>query len=131
MAHAGTSKKSARVSGRRKAATAIVERNARAASAKSDRSTSDAKRRSRSLKKSSAASPARKTKSACALDLLRRAEGATLTELMATTGWQAHSVRGFLSGTVRKRLQLPLRSAAGDGGRRYKIDAGASTHDAS
>lgn len=131
MASAATSKKGTRVSGRGKATTAIVERNARAANAKSDRSASDAKRRSRSRMKSSAASSARKTKSACVLDLLRRAEGATLTELMAATGWQAHSVRGFLSGTVRKRLQLPLRSPASDGGRRYTIDVGASTHDAS
>lgn len=130
MAHATTSKKSARVSGRGKAATATEERNARTARAKPDRSRSGAKRHSRSLAKLSAAS-VRKTKSAYALDLLRRAQGATLTELMAATGWQAHSVRGFLSGTVRKRLQLPLRSAAGDGGRRYTIDVGASTHDAS
>ena len=126
---ATTSKKGTRFSGRGRAATAIVERNARAASAKSDRARG-AKRHSRSLAKLSAAS-ARKTRSAYALDLLRRAEGATLTELMAATGWQAHSVRGFLSGTVRKRLQLPLRSAVGDGGRRYTIDVGASTHDAS
>jgi hypothetical protein len=41
---------------------------------------------------------------------------------MKSTGWQAHSVRGFLSGTVRKRLGLALISEAGDSGRRYRID---------
>ena len=61
------------------------------------------------------------TKSATVLALLGRAEGATLVELMAVTHWQAHSVRGFLSGTVRKRLGLALTSEAGAEGRRYRI----------
>lgn len=43
------------------------------------------------------------TKTARILALLERTDGASLDELMAATGWQAHSVRGFLSGTVRKK----------------------------
>lgn len=57
-----------------------------------------------------------------ALKLLRRKRGATITELQATTGWQAHSVRGFLSGTVRKKLGLELSSERGsDQVRRYTV----------
>jgi hypothetical protein len=41
-------------------------------------------------------------------------EGATLDELMALSGWQAHSVRGFLSATIRKRLNLPRHSDVKD-----------------
>ncbi len=62
---------------------------------------------------------------------LRGAKGMTLAQLCELTGWQAHSVRGFLSGTVRKKLGLNLTSEAGkDGVRRYRIadrDDGASS----
>ncbi len=56
------------------------------------------------------------------LELLRRPAGAGLEELQAATGWQAHSVRGFLSGTVKKKLGLTLNSdQTGDRPRRYRI----------
>lgn len=62
------------------------------------------------------------SKSEEVLKLLRRKRGATLAELQAATGWQAHSVRGFLSGTVRKRMGLTLGSETGtDGVRRYVL----------
>jgi hypothetical protein len=58
------------------------------------------------------------------LDLLKRPDGATLAELMKATGWQAHSVRGFLSGTVSKKLGLAVTSAkVEDGERTYSIKA--------
>jgi hypothetical protein len=58
------------------------------------------------------------------LGLLRRKQGATIAELQKVSDWQAHSVRGFLSGTVKKRLTLNLQSAKGkDGERRYAIAA--------
>ena len=63
------------------------------------------------------------TKTATVLALLRGPSGATLADLMQATGWQAHSVRGFLSATVRKKLGLPLVVEAGESGRHYRIAA--------
>ena len=62
------------------------------------------------------------TKSSQCLTLLRRSEGATIEELMTATGWQSHSVRGFLSGAVKRKLGLTVTSAVGqDGVRRYHV----------
>lgn len=53
---------------------------------------------------------------------LRSAKGVTLGQLTDLTGWQQHSVCGFLSGTVRKKLELTLVSELGkDNVRRYRI----------
>ncbi len=66
--------------------------------------------------------PGTKSKQDTVLQLLRRPSGASTAELEKATGWQAHSVRGFLSGTVKKRLQLPLSSERSENGvRRYMI----------
>lgn len=57
------------------------------------------------------------------LKLLRRKGGATLPDICSETGWQVHSARGFLSGTVRKKLGLTLHVEKGDdGARRYRLD---------
>jgi len=64
------------------------------------------------------------SKGAIILGLLKREGGATLEELMQATGWQKHSVRGFLAGTVNKKMGLALMSVKGDDGvRRYSIPA--------
>jgi hypothetical protein len=63
------------------------------------------------------------SKQAALLELLQRPEGASLDQLMVVTGWQRHSVRGVLSGVVRKKLSLPLSSAVEDGVRIYRIAA--------
>src|SRR6202163_3214388 len=52
------------------------------------------------------------------LDLLKRLEGATLKGLMKATDWQAHSVRGFLSGTIGKKMGPTIVSTKGDDGER-------------
>lgn len=68
-------------------------------------------------------SPKASTKMQTCLDLLERKTGAALSELMAATSWQAHSVRGFVSGTVRKKLgHSIITSRDNDGGCRYRID---------
>lgn len=65
---------------------------------------------------------AKSTKSSQCLTLLRRNEGTTVTELMAATGWQSHSVRGFLSGAVKRKLGLTVTSSVEqDGVRRYHL----------
>jgi uncharacterized protein DUF3489 len=64
------------------------------------------------------------SKSAKILDLLKRPDGATSKELMKATGWLPHSVRGFLSGTVRKKMGLTVTSTKGqDGQRTYSVEA--------
>ena len=65
-----------------------------------------------------------KTKKQTCIDMLKRPKGASLAELQMATGWQPHSVRGFLSGTVRKLEGITLATNAEDGGeRRYRIEA--------
>ena len=56
------------------------------------------------------------------LALLSNQAGTTINELQTATGWQAHSVRGFLAGTIKKKLGLILDSQkAEDGVRRYRV----------
>ena len=58
--------------------------------------------------------------------LLQSPTGATIEAMMKATGWQQHSVRGFLAGVVRKRLKLKLGSKKVDGNRVYQIASGNS-----
>jgi hypothetical protein len=63
------------------------------------------------------------TKSEIVLKKLRSAKGVTIEALMEATGWQAHSVRGFLSAVVKKEAWAALVSETGkDGTRRYRLD---------
>ena len=64
------------------------------------------------------------SKTAQVLDLLKRPDGATLKELMKATGWMPHSVRGFLSGAVGKKMGLKVISTKAENGERsYSVKA--------
>jgi len=90
--------------------------------AKAAKKASPAKKAPKAAKKAGAARDG--SKAAKILDLLKRADGATLKELMKATAWQAHSVRGFLSGTVSKKMGLKITSTkAEDGERSYSVKA--------
>jgi hypothetical protein len=94
--------------------------------AKSGKQASPPKKATKGAK--SAKSPKKATgarqgsKTAKVLNLLKRSGGATRKELMKATGWQAHSVRGFMSGVLGKKMGLMVASTkAEDGERRYSI----------
>ena len=61
------------------------------------------------------------TKAESILALLRKPGGATLKALMEATGWQAHSVRGFISGQLAKKMRLKIKSMKRAGERVYSV----------
>ena len=68
----------------------------------------------------------RPSKQDAVIAMLRRAEGATVDEVVSATGWQRHTVRGVFSGTLKKKLGLTLASAQEERGRVYRIAEPAS-----
>jgi hypothetical protein len=63
------------------------------------------------------------TKAEQIIALLRQPSGATLNSIIMATGWQAHSVRGFVSGHLVKKMGLPVKSFRRDGERVYAINS--------
>ena len=89
---------------------------------KSAKKASPGKKAPKGAKKAAGARDGSKT--AKVLDLLKRTGGVTAKELMKATGWQPHSVRGFLSGTIGKKMGLTVTSTkAEDGERTYSLKA--------
>ena len=91
------------------------------AKVKSANKTTPAKKGAKAAHKAPAATAQRVrpgSKTAKVLDLVKRSGGATLKQLMKATGWQAHSVRGFLSGTLGKKMGLKIESSKNNDGER-------------
>lgn len=108
-----------------KKATATPTTKARAAkrSAKTALRKAEPAPRAASVKKPATA-PRGGTKTDKILDLLKRPGGVSLKELVKATGWQPHSVRGFLSGTIGKKMGMPVESFKGtEGDRCYRLSA--------
>jgi hypothetical protein len=76
--------------------------------------------RSRKAAKAEDATPTARdgSKKAIVIDLLKRPEGATLKQITEATAWQAHSVRGFISGSLSKKMGLNVESSKRDDGER-------------
>lgn len=81
------------------------------------------KRAARRLAKPSNAAPTAPSKLATVIQMLKRPSGTTINDLSTATGWQTHSVRGLLSGTIKKKLGLKLTSEKTEGVRSYRISA--------
>jgi len=96
-----------------------------ASKGKASKKTSPAKKGAKAPKKATKAKPetARTgSKTEKVLELLKRSGGATLSEIMKATDWQPHSVRGFISGTLGKKMGLKVESAKNETGERvYSI----------
>jgi hypothetical protein len=93
--------------------------------AKSTKSAKKGTPRKKSAKRAKVARTARDgSKAAKVMDLLKRPDGTTMKELMKVTAWQDHSVRGFLSGTISKKMGLTVTSSKSeDGERSYSVKA--------
>jgi Protein of unknown function (DUF3489) len=106
-----------------KKATASARRgNIAPAKGKAGKEATPAKKAPKGAKKTTGARDGSKT--ATILELLKRPGGVTAKELLKTTGWQPHSLRGFLSGTLGKKMGLAVASTKGeDGERSYSVKA--------
>jgi hypothetical protein len=101
-----------------KKAAPKANRNAKAAAKKA------ATKKSVAKKAAKVTPPREFSKKAIVLDLLRRKGGATMAEIQKATDWQAHSVRGFISGALGKKMGLKVDSTRSESGERcYRIAA--------
>lgn len=86
------------------------------------KATPAAKKTPKAARTKEAAAPRAESKGAKVLELIARAKGATLAELMKATEWQAHSIRGFIS-TAAKKYKVTIDSSKNDKGERVYTTA--------
>ncbi|MGO9229865.1 MAG: DUF3489 domain-containing protein [Bryobacteraceae bacterium] len=102
----------------RKKGTPKAKRSVKAAAAKNE---AKASKKATKPTQTKATAPRTESKGARILEMIGRAKGATLAEIMAVTGWQAHSVRGFIS-TAGKKHGMKIESLKNESGDRvYQI----------
>ena len=94
----------------KKASKPAAKKDAKPASKKASKTEKDA------------AVPREFSKKAIVLDLMRRKDGATMAEIAKATDWQNHSIRGFISGNLTKKMGLTVESSKNEAGERtYRI----------
>jgi Protein of unknown function (DUF3489) len=123
-AHVASEKDSSKKGASQKKGAPKGQKTAKGAKTKAAAPNKEAKAGKKAVKPAPAkktSAPRAESKGAKILALIGRPKGATLAEIMKATGWQAHSVRGFLS-TAAKKHKLNLESAKNEAGERvYKI----------
>jgi hypothetical protein len=113
----GASQKKGAPKAKKAAKTAPPKKEAKTAPKK------DAKQTAKPSKQASKPAESRDgSKKGIVIDLLRRKEGATMAEIAKATGWQNHSIRGFISGQLTKKMGLTVESSKNEAGERtYKL----------
>jgi hypothetical protein len=116
-----TNKAASQKKGAPKGQTAAKSANTKAAAPKKE---AKAKKASKPAPAKKTTAPSAESKGAKIVEMIGRAKGATLAEIMKATDWQAHSVRGFLS-TAAKKNRIKIESAKNEGGERVYSLCGA------
>jgi hypothetical protein len=125
-AHVAPEKAPATKAASKKKEAPKAKKTAKSAKAKAASPKKEAKARARAGKKAArperkASAPRAESKGAKIIDMIGRAKGATLAEIMKATDWQAHSVRGFIS-IAAKKHSINIESSKNEAGDRvYKI----------
>jgi hypothetical protein len=113
-----TNKAASQKKGAPKGSTAVKGANTKAGAPKKE---AKAKKAAKPAPVKKTTAPRAESKGAKIIEMIGRAKGATLAEIMKETDWQAHSVRGFLS-TAAKKNRIKIESSKNEGGERvYSI----------